>query len=68
MAGPKKITGRNIIGQQGINLIEKRVLDLGWIWNPTTLDAGIDGVIEIRDPNTEEATNPPVAGAEQGNR
>jgi hypothetical protein len=57
MAGPKKITRRTLIGQQGINLIEKRVLELGWIWNPATLDAGIDGVIEIRDPRTEEATN-----------
>lgn len=57
MSGPKRISGRSLIGQQGINLIEKRVLDLGWIWNPTSLDAGIDGVIEIRDPKTEEATN-----------
>lgn len=56
-SGPKKIPEASVIGQQGINLIERRVLALGWAWNPSTLDAGIDGVIEIRDPATQEATN-----------
>jgi hypothetical protein len=30
---------------------------MGFLWNPSTLDAGIDGYIEIRDPNTGEARN-----------
>lgn len=30
---------------------------MGFVWNPSTLDAGIDGVIEIRDVETGAATN-----------
>ena len=54
----KKIHSSSIIGQQGINLIEKRVLDMGFIWYPTgAIEAGIDGIIEIRDPNSGEVYN-----------
>lgn len=46
---PKKQIPQNaIVGQQGINLIEKLCLDLGFLWHPTGLEAGIDGYIEIR--------------------
>jgi hypothetical protein len=54
---PKKITQQTLTGQAGVNLIEKRVLQMGWIWNATNIDAGIDGYIEIRDPGTGRATN-----------
>lgn len=57
MANFKKHTKSTIIGQKGVNLIEKIVLDMGFVWNPTTIDAGIDGFIEIRDETTDEATN-----------
>lgn len=61
MAEPngKKVTSRQIAGQRGINLIEKIVLEMGWAWHPSnqSLDAGIDGIIEIRDAQTEIATN-----------
>ena len=53
----KKHSDRTLTGQRGINLIESIVLEMGFVWNPTNLDAGIDGTIEIRDPETEEATN-----------
>jgi hypothetical protein len=53
----KKITQQTLTGQQGINLIERLVLQMGWIWNATNIDAGIDGYIEIRDPSTAKATN-----------
>ena len=53
----KKIGHRDIIGQQGINLIERIVLEMGCLWHPTKLEAGIDGIIEIRDPSTGEVTN-----------
>ena len=53
----KKIGNADIIGQQGINLIEKVVLDMGFVWHPTNLDAGIDGYIEIRNALTGEVTN-----------
>lgn len=38
-------------------MIEKVVLDMGFVWNASTLDAGIDGVIEVRDTETGAATN-----------
>ena len=44
----KQISQNDITGQQGINLIEKICLDMGFLWHPTGLDAGIDGYIEIR--------------------
>jgi hypothetical protein len=53
----KKISNATIVGQQGINLIERIALDIGFAWNATNLDAGIDGYIEIRDSATSQATN-----------
>lgn len=54
----KKISKSQMIGQKGVNLIEKLVLDLGFTWHPTgTFDAGVDGFIEIRNPETGEMTN-----------
>lgn len=57
MLKPKKITNYSIIGQKGINLIEHLVLEMGYVWHPRTIDAGIDGMIELRDTKTEEAYN-----------
>lgn len=54
---PKKLTDAQITGQQGVNLIESVVLDMGFIWNPTNLDVGIDGYVEIRDASTGAASN-----------
>lgn len=54
---PKKFKSQTLTGQKGVNLIEGIVLDMGFVWNPTTLDAGIDGVIEIRNSETEDASN-----------
>lgn len=43
-------------GQEGINLIERIVLQMGSSWSPTgSLDVGIDGYIELFDPATNEA-------------
>jgi hypothetical protein len=53
----KKIGKRDVIGDQGIALIHQIVSDMEFIWNEIHLEAGIDGVIEIRDPVTEEVTN-----------
>lgn len=53
MIDGKKIHQNSIIGQQGINLVERVVLDMGFLWYPTgAIEAGIDGTIEIRDPIT----------------
>lgn len=55
----KIITRNQMTGQTGVNLIEKVVLEMGYMWNATNgaMDAGVDGTIEIRDPQTEEATS-----------
>lgn len=50
----KKLSRRVIRGQQGINLIEKIVLEMGSSWSPTgALDIGIDGHIELFDPSSQ---------------
>lgn len=44
------------LGQQGINFIEKIVLEMGCRWQQTSsTDVGIDGIIELFDPSTREA-------------
>lgn len=59
MMMPKRIERRKLTGQLGINLIERIVLRMGYAWHPSNseLDAGIDGIIEICNPSTGEATN-----------
>ena len=57
MSGKKKYHKNSITGQKGVNLIEQVVLDIGFVWHPANLDAGIDGYIEIRDTVTGDATN-----------
>ena len=57
MLNPKKHSNYTIIGQKGINLIERIVLEMGFVWHSRTIDAGIDGMIELRDTTTEEAYN-----------
>ncbi len=48
----KKILDNSLLGQRGLNLIEKIVLEMGFIWTAGTIEAGIDGIIETRDPAT----------------
>lgn len=56
---PLKVLGQNtLLGQQGINLIERRVHEMGYWWYPSTVaEVGIDGCIEIRDGQTGRMTN-----------
>jgi Domain of unknown function (DUF4365) len=54
----KKIPQSGVTGQQGVNLVERIVLKMGFLWHPTGgVEAGIDGFIEFRDPNTGEVLN-----------
>jgi Domain of unknown function (DUF4365) len=53
----KKISHQDITGDRGIALIHSIVGEMGFVWNPTGLEAGIDGYIEIRDAITEGMTN-----------
>lgn len=45
------------IGQKGVNLVETQILNMGFVWNPTYQDSGIDGIIEIVETATRTATN-----------
>src|SRR5438128_1460694 len=55
----KKVIHPNaVIGERGIALIAQRVWAMGYVWYPTGgVEAGIDGHIELRDPETGEAFN-----------
>ncbi|MGU3463582.1 DUF4365 domain-containing protein [Methylobacterium sp. C33D] len=52
----KKLTGSQMLGDAGVHRLAARILDAGLTFHPTTgtLDAGIDGFIELRDPETGE--------------
>lgn len=54
----KKLSSQSLIGQQGINLVERIVLEMKYAWRPTSgFDVGVDGEIEVCDPVTDAATN-----------
>ena len=57
----KRIAKQTITGRLGVNFIEQQVLKMGFAWNPSTVDAGIDGYIELRDQATDEAKNLVIA-------
>lgn len=53
----KIIQDSTLLGRQGVALVEITVSKMKHVWNPTTVDSGIDGVIEFRDPQTGAMTN-----------
>jgi hypothetical protein len=51
----KKLSEQQIIGEQGVHLLGGRLLSVGLSFLPTgPLDAGIDGFLELRDPDSGE--------------
>ncbi|WP_170145699.1 DUF4365 domain-containing protein [Rhodoplanes elegans] len=51
----KKISEQQRIGQQGVHLLGVRLLSVGLSFQPNgPLDAGIDGFLELRDPQSGE--------------
>jgi hypothetical protein len=51
---PKKIGNSDMIGARGVNLIERRILEMGYVWYPSQgVEAGIDGRLEIRNQDAE---------------
>jgi hypothetical protein len=59
---PKTISSQGVTGQQGINLIERIVLEMGCRWTPSgPNEIGIDGYIELFDPNSHQALGVTVA-------
>jgi hypothetical protein len=55
----KRIGVSSHIGDSGVALIHQMVNTMGFVWHERTgtLDAGIDGEIELRDPSTGEVAN-----------
>src|SRR6266576_647109 len=59
---PKTLSSQGILGQKGINLIEKIVLDMGSRWTPSgPNEVGIDGYIELFDPGSRIALGKTLA-------
>src|SRR5689334_9331819 len=54
---PKFVPDSTLVGRQGVAAVEMIVSQMKHVWNPTTVDSGIDGVIEFRDPQTGAMTN-----------
>jgi hypothetical protein len=51
----KKLTRNQLQGDAGVHRFAARIIDSGLAFHPTgALDAGIDGFIELRDPETGE--------------
>lgn len=59
MTGGKKITDNALTGDAGIALIHTLVGKMRHVWREWngSLDAGVDGSIELRDPSTGEVSN-----------
>ena len=50
MSSGKRFTRQSLVGQSGINLIERITLEMKSLWHPTVgPDIGIDGYIELCD-------------------
>ncbi len=51
---PKKVGQSNMTGSHGLNIVERRVLEMGFLWYPSGgVEAVIDGRLEIRNEDTE---------------
>jgi hypothetical protein len=57
MGSGKKVSKSVQIGATGTALIGLRVSAMGHVWHERHIDAGIDGMIELRDPPTGEVSN-----------
>ncbi len=51
------VTAQTIIGEQGIALITRRCLEMGFLFQPRRTDHGIDGHIELVDPRNRAFLN-----------
>jgi len=59
---PKTISAQGVVGQQGINLIERVVLEMSSRWTASgPNETGIDGYIELYDPNSRQPLGITVA-------
>jgi hypothetical protein len=53
----KKIDVSSHRGDAGVALIHLRTSQMGFVWHDRSIDAGVDGSIEIRNPATQAMTN-----------
>ena len=53
----KSISNETMLDKKGMNMAERVILEMGFVWNPIHIESGIDAVIEIRDPSTGETKN-----------
>lgn len=54
----KRASDQAIIGESGVHLVQRIVDEMGHLWHPTIApDSGIDGEIELRDPESGEVRN-----------
>ena len=54
--GPKKTTPQGQIGERGVSIVRKLVTDMGFYWHDRRIDFGVDGVIELIEPESLVAT------------
>jgi len=60
--GRKHLSKNSVLGQRGINLIERNVLDMGCRWTASgPNEVGIDGYIELFDPSSRAPLGKTVA-------
>src|SRR4051794_19907269 len=57
MADRKTVTRQTFIGEKGIALIERRCLEMGHLFHPRRVDHGIDGHIDLVDPDSRAVLN-----------
>jgi len=57
VADYKKVTPQTIIGEAGVDLIERRVLEMAHLFHPRRIDHGIDGHIDLVEPGTGRHLN-----------
>jgi hypothetical protein len=65
VARRKQIGQGDMQGDKGIALIHRIVNDMGFVWNALHFEAGIDGIIEIRDVVTAEVSEEDVSREHQ---
>jgi hypothetical protein len=57
MAHGKSVTPQTFIAEKGVALIERRCLEMGFLFHPRRVDFGIDGHIDLVDPGTGRLLN-----------
>lgn len=62
MAKAKTYSDNQVTGREGEALVKARIHSMGFAFNPAdSMEAGIDGTLEIRDPVTHAATGKTIA-------